>query len=88
MSIMRHLQCIVYFGLHDNCLKKDEIMSIKKVELLAPAGDFACFRAAVNAGADAVYLAGGQYGARAYASLFFVFFKLCLKANDLFGIFI
>ena len=41
-------------------------MSIKKVELLAPAGDFACFRAAVNAGADAVYLAGGQYGARAY----------------------
>ncbi|GFI21801.1 putative protease YdcP [Lachnospiraceae bacterium] len=45
-------------------------MSIKKVELLAPAGDFACFRAAVNAGADAVYLGGGQYGARAYASNF------------------
>lgn len=45
-------------------------MSVKKVELLAPAGDFACFRAAVNAGADAVYLGGEQYSARAYASNF------------------
>ncbi len=45
-------------------------MSVKKVELLAPAGDFACFKAAVNAGANAVYLGGGQYGARAYASNF------------------
>lgn len=45
-------------------------MSVKKVELLAPAGDFACFQAAVNAGADAVYLGGGQYGARAYANNF------------------
>lgn len=41
-----------------------------KVELLAPAGDFACFRAAINAGADAVYLGGEQYGARAYAGNF------------------
>lgn len=31
-------------------------MEKKKVELLAPAGDFSCFMAAVNAGADAVYL--------------------------------
>lgn len=38
-----------------------------KVELLAPAGTFACFRAAVNAGADAVYLGGEKFGARAYA---------------------
>ena len=45
-------------------------MSEQKVELLAPAGDFACFRAAVNAGADAVYLGGDQYGARAYAGNF------------------
>ncbi len=83
---MRHLQCIVYFGLHDNCLKKDEIMSIKKVELLAPAGDFACFRAAVNAGADAVYLAGGQYGARAYASNFTVEeLQKALRIAHLFG---
>lgn len=41
-----------------------------EVELLAPAGNFACFRAAVNAGADAVYLGGEQYGARAYAGNF------------------
>lgn len=41
-----------------------------KVELLAPAGDMDCFRAAVNAGANAVYLGGEEYGARAYASNF------------------
>lgn len=45
-------------------------MRKQKVELLAPAGNFACFRAAVNAGADAVYLGGEQYGARAYAGNF------------------
>ncbi len=44
--------------------------TLNKVELLAPAGDMACFRAAVNAGADAVYLGGEEYGARAYASNF------------------
>ena len=42
-------------------------MNNKTVELLAPAGDFACFMAAVNAGADAVYLGGMKFGARAYA---------------------
>ncbi len=42
----------------------------KKVELLAPAGDFSCFRAAINAGADAVYLGGDKFGARAYAGNF------------------
>lgn len=41
-----------------------------KVELLAPAGDFSCFLAAVNAGADAVYLGGDKFGARAYANNF------------------
>ncbi|MDE7324388.1 MAG: U32 family peptidase [Lachnospiraceae bacterium] len=45
-------------------------MSKQKVELLAPAGNFSCFRAAVNAGADAVYLGGDQYSARAYAGNF------------------
>ncbi len=45
-------------------------MREQKVELLAPAGNFACFRAAINAGADAVYLGGEQYGARAYAGNF------------------
>ena len=43
---------------------------MKRVELLAPAGDIECFRAAINAGADAVYLAGKSFGARASASNF------------------
>ena len=42
----------------------------KKVELLAPAGDKEALRGAINAGADAVYLAGKSYGARAYADNF------------------
>lgn len=37
------------------------------VELLAPAGSYDSLRAAVNAGADAVYIGGSMFGARAYA---------------------
>jgi putative protease len=37
------------------------------VELLAPAGSCESLRAAVNAGADAVYIGGSRFGARAYA---------------------
>ncbi len=37
------------------------------VELLAPAGSYDSLRAAVNAGADAVYIGGSRFGARAYA---------------------
>ena len=39
-------------------------------ELLAPAGSKEALIAAVEAGANAVYLAGNQFGARAYASNF------------------
>lgn len=39
-------------------------------ELLAPAGSKEALEAAVNAGADAVYLGGADFGARAYASNF------------------
>ena len=39
----------------------------KKAELLAPAGSFASLKAAVAAGADAVYMGGARFGARAYA---------------------
>lgn len=42
----------------------------KKVELLAPAGNYECFKAAISAGADAVYLAGNRFGARAFADNF------------------
>lgn len=38
-----------------------------KAELLAPAGSFDSMRAAYAAGADAVYIGGSQFGARAYA---------------------
>lgn len=42
----------------------------KEIELLAPAGTWEALEAAVNAGADAVYLGGKAFGARAYASNF------------------
>ena len=37
------------------------------VEILAPAGSFESLKAAINAGADAVYIGGNKFGARAYA---------------------
>ena len=42
----------------------------RQVELLAPAGNLQCFFAAVHAGADAVYVGGDRFGARAYADNF------------------
>ena len=39
-------------------------------ELLAPAGSFEALVAAVEAGADAIYVGGTSYGARAYAKNF------------------
>lgn len=39
----------------------------RKLELLAPAGSFESLKAAVKAGADAVYMGGNRFGARAYA---------------------
>ena len=43
---------------------------MKKVELLAPAGDFSCLKAAIEAGCDAVYIGGKLFGARAFSSNF------------------
>ncbi len=40
----------------------------RKVEILAPAGSFDSLKAAVCAGADAVYIGGSKFGARAYAN--------------------
>lgn len=37
---------------------------INKVELLSPAGDAECFESALKFGADAIYLAGKQFGMR------------------------
>lgn len=44
----------------------------RKIEILAPAGNFESFMTAVNAGADAVYAGGPRFGARAYADNFTV----------------
>lgn len=43
---------------------------MQTIELLAPAGSWEALEAAVNAGADAVYMGGKAFGARAYASNF------------------
>lgn len=42
----------------------------KRPEILAPAGSMDALRAAVYAGADAVYLGGNRFGARAFADNF------------------
>ena len=42
-------------------------MEKRKLEVLAPAGSFESLKAAVSAGADAVYMGGSKFGARAYA---------------------
>ena len=56
------------------------------VELLAPAGNIDAFIGAIHAGADAVYLAGTKFGARAYADNFteeqLIF---CIRYAHLFG---
>ena len=38
-----------------------------RIEVLAPAGSLEICKAVINAGADAVYLGGDMFGARAYA---------------------
>lgn len=41
---------------------------MKKIEILAPAGSYESLVAAVNANADAVYIGGSKFGARAFAN--------------------
>ncbi len=48
-------------------MKKEKI---KRAEVLSPAGDMERFLAAVNFGADAVYLAGKSFGMRTSPSNF------------------
>lgn len=43
---------------------------MKKPELLSPAGNMECLKAAVLAGADAIYLGGYKFGARTFAHNF------------------
>lgn len=49
---------------------KDNKRHYQNVELLAPAGSYESFEAALGAGADAVYVGGAAFGARAFAQNF------------------
>ena len=42
----------------------------KKIEILAPCGSYEILTAAIHAGADACYIGGSSFGARAYAENF------------------
>lgn len=42
----------------------------KKIELLSPAGNMECLKAAIHAGCDAAYLGGSSFGARAFSKNF------------------
>lgn len=53
-----------------NRLPKGQKETGRKIEILAPAGSYAAFRAALAAGADAVYAGGPKFGARAFADNF------------------
>lgn len=57
---------------------------MKQCELLSPAGDVECFQNALNFGADAIYLAGSEYGMRTSAANFdFGTLKSCVeKAHE------
>jgi putative protease len=43
---------------------------MNNIEILAPVGNFENLKAAVLAGANAVYLAGKEFGARSFAKNF------------------
>lgn len=47
--------------------QNEEVHLEPRVEILAPAGSIESMMAAVHAGADAVYMGGSRFGARAYA---------------------
>ncbi len=60
---------------------------MSKPEILAPAGSYEAFIAAVHNGCDAVYLGGGEFGARAYAGNFdHVALKRVVEYSRLFNV--
>lgn len=48
--------------------KLQNMAQIQKTEILAPAGSYESMTAAIEAGADAVYIGGSRFGARAFAN--------------------
>ena len=51
-------------------LPEETAAKMAGLEILAPAGSREAALAAINSGADAIYLAGERFGARAYAANF------------------
>ena len=51
-------------------MKMNKFVKENICEILAPAGSYQCMIAAFNAGADAVYVGGTMFGARAFANNF------------------
>ena len=49
---------------------EDRTMKRERFEVLAPAGSMEILKAVLEAGADAVYVGGQRFGARAYANNF------------------
>lgn len=45
----------------------NKLLNSENIELLSPAGSFECAKAAILAGADAIYMGGGKFSARAFA---------------------
>ncbi len=61
------LKCIMNLPLREALVS---VQQSKQKELLCPAGDYQSFLAAIQHGADAIYLSGTSFGARAYAKNF------------------
>lgn len=62
-------------------------MISNKVELLAPAGNYDSFIGAINAGADAIYVGGNKFSARAFAENFDTdTLCACIRYAHLFGV--
>ena len=59
----------------------------QKIELLSPAGNKESFYSALNSGADAIYISGTKFGARAYANNFTnEEISECIKSAHLLGV--
>ena len=68
--LQRQLILFTQISIKEKILQTNINNRNKKVEILAPAGSFESFLAAISAGADAVYAGGPCFRARAFATNF------------------
>lgn len=59
-----------YICKNNKLYKTREVTNLNQIELLSPVGDYECLKAAVQNGADAVYLGASSFSARASATNF------------------